>query len=272
MAYAKALTILFIMDMLPCAQSYFVVSDWNVLDFAAVVTGHREGVWLRASIESALKNAQFLEHNSSGTARVYVLLDNPDSITEKIASEFLSVVSLHKLQFGDISQVRNYAVNLIQEEYIAFLDGDDLWAYNWLFECHSFLLKSNHPRLEVLHSNINYQFGGEMIESMVVIEQISSADPRFNLFALSTGNYWSALCCAHKSIFLACPYVSSNYEVGYGFEDWTFNIQTFEKGFIHQVIPETAHFIRRKTAGSRVKHESSMKITHFPSKLWSGNH
>jgi glycosyltransferase involved in cell wall biosynthesis len=239
------------------------------LEIAAIVTGHQEGEWLKSSIGSAIENVRLIHKSSGDHARVYIFLDRPDLITEKVASEFYGRASVVKVNFGDISKVRNFAVNYVEEDYIAFLDGDDLWSNNWLFGCRNFLNRVAEPRSAVLHPEINYQFGGQSAESMVVLEQVSSTDSRFSIFALATGNYWSALCMAHREIFLSIPYRTSNYELGFGFEDWTFNIETMANKFEHLIVPQTAHFIRRKLHGSRVKHEISLNINHFPSQLWA---
>lgn len=238
----------------------------EVMDVALVITGHREGPWLKTAIESALRN----KLNISETANVYVFLDRPDETTIEAARSFGASVTIFEVEFGDICRVRNNAVSVLKEKYLAFLDGDDLWGDSWLSSCIAKVRSSPSGSDFILHPQLTYCFGSSGIESQVVMEHIDSESPEFNSFELISSNFWSALAFAPKSVFQRFPYISSSSKLALGFEDWTFNIQTLAAGIPHKVLPETVHFIRRKEKGSRVKEESSRGATFYPSDLWLG--
>ncbi len=234
------------------------------MSIAAVITAHAEGVWLTHAIESALRNSALLGVDT----KVYVILDNPDEPTLAAANAFGSAVTLMNVSFGDVCKVRNHAVSAISEEYIAFLDGDDLWGDSWLSACLSQLSKEREDDDWVFHPQLTYCFGTEGIESSIVMEHIDSESREFNPYSLVSSNLWSALAFAPRKLFARYPYVSSSLELGLGFEDWTFNIQTLSGGVRHKVLDKTIHFIRRKEKGSRGKEEAGRGATFLPSEYW----
>lgn len=234
------------------------------MSIAAVITAHAEGGWLTFAIESALRNISLLDTE----ARVYVLLDNPDQLTLQAASAYGDSITLLKVSFGDVCQVRNFAVNSVKEDFIAFLDGDDLWGDSWLSACLNQLRLEDESDNWVFHPKLTYCFGTNGVESSIVMEHIDSESKEFNPYSLVSSNLWSALAFAPKKIFSKFPYVSSSEELGIGFEDWTFNIQTLAGGVRHKVLEETIHFIRRKPQGSRGKEEAGRGATFLPSGYW----
>ena len=235
------------------------------MDIAAVITGHAEGDWLAKAMESARINGELLPKGVSFSIHVY--LDSADSLTLSRAREF-EKVQVVEVEFADICKVRNLAVEQISSDYIAFLDGDDLWCDDWLLRCIEFYKSQIESECMVLHPQLTYCFGTQGIESQIVMEHIDSKDDRFDPFNLVSSNYWSALAFAPRSLFQKFPYVSSSEFLGLGFEDWTFNIQTLSSGIRHAVVPETVHFIRRKDSGSRGAEENARKATFKPTFDW----
>lgn len=235
----------------------------------AVVVAHKEGEWLRSALRSAVQNVEAVRAtHPTVDSRIAILLDNADEATREVAFEFQSQVDVSEVSFGDLGMVRNYAVTKGEDStHFAFLDGDDLWSWNWLEGAVSRALKSNGDNF-VLHPQINYCFGTDGAESRVVSEHVSTSDPRYDPYALVAGNYWSALSFAPRNVYMRFPYVSRSINLSVGFEDWIFNIQTVAAGIEHLSIPGTAHFHRRKPHGSLAQEEKDRQATFFPSKYW----
>lgn len=235
----------------------------------AVVVGHREGEWLRSALRSALQNVEAVRvRYPSVDARVSVFLDNPDSLTRQVAFDFNSQVEISEVSFGDLGMVRNFAVTSGEDStHFAFLDGDDLWSWNWLEGAVSRAMDKNGDTF-VLHPQINYCFGTSGAESRVISEHVSTSDSRYDPYALVSGNYWSALSFAPRTVYKNFPYVSRSIELSIGFEDWIFNIQTIGAGIEHLSVPGTAHFHRRKPHGSLAQEEKDRQATFFPTRYW----
>jgi hypothetical protein len=57
-------------------------------------------------------------------------------------------------------------------------------------------------------------------------------------------NRWVSTSMARRKIYEQTPYLPT--EKGFGHEDYAFNMQTLAKGVMHEVVPETTLFYRRK--------------------------
>lgn len=240
------------------------------MDVALVITGHAEGDWLRSSILSAETNAKLLLDRHGISSKIYVFLDGADIETKSVAYSLSDICDVFEVAFLDLGLVRNYAASTCEEKFVAFLDGDDIWGFNWIAEAIGLILHKSMPDLFVLHPEVNYCFGTKAIQGQVVVGQISSDDPQFDPYALVSGNYWSALVLAPRSVFQLVPYKPRSMELRTGYEDWSFNIETLEKRIPHFVVPKTVHFIRRKPEGSLGMEENVRKATFSPSKYWLG--
>lgn len=234
-----------------------------------MITAHREGSYLAKAAASVQRNIEALLRVFDLEIEFLICLDNSDEVTKFLAAS-IDGAQIQTLDFGDVSQVRNFAVQLSQGKYVAFLDADDIWGDNWLISSYLRLTQLGYPENRVFHPQINYYFGEASTKhTSMVFEQISSQSPEFNPFILSTSNYWSALCLAPKKLFLRVPYKSSSEDLGVGFEDWTFNIDVLDRGYIHDVVPETVHFLRDKPRLSRRKMESGRARKFHPSQYWA---
>lgn len=210
------------------------------MSISAVMTAHREGALAGISLRSLLDAAAAAER--AGIAvEVLVVLDSASDATREAVGEVVNRGHrMLEVSFKDQGMVRNHAVEHSSGEYVAFLDGDDLWSENWLVESYQFCLAEGprtiaHPQLDwFFDTNNNLFFHADQ------------ADPAFNPHFLRAGNYWDALCMAPRAAYVEHPYSARDISRGFAYEDWHWNLETYAAGYIHRVVPETIHFKRRR--------------------------
>ena len=213
--------------------------------FTVVVNAHREGTYLAAALRSAMTAAQPLL--SQGVpVELLVVMDRPDQITSVVAQKILKKCSMPKrilrLNVGDLGLARNAAVKAARFPWIAFLDGDDLWAANWLTAARSILQGADNPDCLILHPRYTFYF--ELEHGVLHIpDQSELSHPLAQLVA---DNFWNSLCIAHDTVFKACPYNPKRLVQGLGYEDWSWNRHTVLAGFEHRGVDGTCHYKRQR--------------------------
>jgi glycosyltransferase involved in cell wall biosynthesis len=199
---------------------------------------------------------------------ILLILDEADDETKNQALHFLDSVRVLECNFGDPSLARNYGVSKSENEYIAFLDGDDIWGSDWIVKA----LKTNNERIGeqvLVHPEFNYYFSDLTGSGRnLMIRQISSLSSDFDVDVLASQNFWTVMSLGHRNIYESHPFVSNNLTKGLGYEDWTFNIETLSSGIPHLVSEGTIHFIREKSTNSVSASHSKDFSTFIPSDLW----
>jgi len=156
---------------------------------------------------------------------VHAILDRSDSRTKDIVyRELQGFGQVHYADFGDLASSRNFGVEQSDADYIAFIDGDDLWSRRWLVD--SYLMATADSRSLVLHPEFNIYFGAA---SSHVFQHVDMEDRDFEPALMLRKNYWTAL----------------RLETGFGYEDWTWNYETVNAGLVHKIVPGSSHFIRK---------------------------
>ena len=117
------------------------MSSATNLNVEVVLTAHAEGAMAAVSYNSLLQASEFAESRGIEVHKT-VVLDKPDEQTRAIFEGLDNATRIIETDFGDQGLVRNAAAESSQSDLIAFLDGDDLWGENWIYEAHTFL--SNH--------------------------------------------------------------------------------------------------------------------------------
>lgn len=209
----------------------------------AVVNCHDEGRLAWRAFRSAWEALARLPDGE-----LLLVLDAPDRATRACARDFARAhegdaghrVRSLTVDHRDLGLARNAACAAAHGRYVAFLDADDLWGPSWLERALTYL--EGLPAASVAHQQINVSFGDELRWW----EHVDSRSARFDPSVFMITNHWSALACAHRSVFAAHPYRASG--GGFGFEDWEFNTRTLGAGIPHVVVPETSCFIRRSRA------------------------
>ncbi len=211
-----------------------------MMDISAIINLHGEGDMAASSLES-LYRATDVAGKQGVSVELIAALDRPDEATLKAvracARPGLRILQLDK---GDLGASRNAAVSTAAGEWVAFLDGDDLWDRQWLAE--AFRAASADPRDVIWHPEVNVYFG----ETPSLLVHMDMEDEAFDLAALAAGNYWTALCFTRRRILERTPYPETDLNKRVGFEDWGWNIAAIAAGNLHKVVKGTGHAIRTR--------------------------
>lgn len=178
-------------------------------------------------------------------------MDRPDTATREAVNSALETlhqykVYTHEWTHADLALSRNKSIDQCQGTFVALLDGDDLWAPNWLNKSIQYA-RTSPDTPQILHPQYNVYFGRG---NQYIFEHIDSSSRSFSADYARHANCWTALSFAKRSHYLEYPYRSNQIDKGFGYEDWTWNVQLLEAGFRHVVIYDTAHFIRQNNFGS----------------------
>ncbi len=230
------------------------------MDITAILTCHREGLLLGPSLASfreAIEEACAV----GATVEALVVVDRGDALTRRIAQGSTSFgCCLVETDCGDPGQTRNAAVNRARGKYVAFLDGDDLWSYNWLEKAWHFSI--NETAHVICHSEANVVFGS----AKQMWFHADSKAPGFRPDYLRIGNYWDAMCFAERQTLLSYPFRENNLADGFGHEDWHWNNVTLCAGIHHRPVPGTLHFKRRRK-GSQMEKCDERDVVSYPTEL-----
>lgn len=230
-------------------------------DVTAAVVFHAEGLLAAASITSFTRCCDVASANGIKVTRL-AFLDRADDLTRTIVeAEGAAFDRVESVDFGDLGATRNSAVGLMDSTYAAFFDGDDLWGDKWLLRAHGYA-EATRDRDVVFHPRFVYRFSpaDHRIQSQTAVPPVGAIshfyvqhdsreagfDPRSLVFC----NPWSANAFAMRSIYERYPYQRIDRTAGFGFEDWTWNLETLVHGVAHGIVPETVHCIRTNREGS----------------------
>jgi len=231
------------------------------IDITCILTTHGEGLMIGQSYRSMMEAVAYAEQNDL-KCEVLIAMDNPTEATSVFVSALAEEheLRLETFNFADQGLVRNEMVALANGKYVAFLDGDDFWSFNWLAEAYQLARVSP---LYIVHPEFNSFFGG----SKNLLVKVDQRDHNYNQEFLLSANYWDALCFALKDIYLSCPYNVRDVRGGYAYEDWVWNCETIQQGYVHVVAKDTVHFKRRR-AGSQTMEASAKKVLGKRTKLF----
>lgn len=226
----------------------------------AVVNLHREGKDAVPSLVSAWRAVEYAR--ASGTeATLTLVLDDPDDTTADLADYWHRRYGCHLTftEVRDLGLARNHASNHIDVEWLAFLDGDDLWGRDWLARAHAVATTTN--ATTVLHPALNIIFG----DHHSLLHHIDSTDPAFRWSRFHLHNAWTALSFVSRELVIELPYPQNDLANGFGFEDWSWNMAVLDHGGQHRVVPDTCHFIRRLDGTSLLSRSQRALRTIYPS-------
>lgn len=225
---------------------------------SAVVTFHRERELVVPTLY-AIERMRLHAEAHDLRVELVMTLDGDDGQTEQAIRTHPILREgdvLHKVRLFDLSLCRNYAVQHACGEFIATLDGDDLFSENWLSAAVQTI--RSHGPATITHPQWMIAFG----TWHAYWEQIDQTDRRFLPETLMSLNHWNACSVARREIFIEHPYVYARAgETGFGFEDWHWNCETIAHGCVHRVAPQTFRLERRKAEGSlNVAHQQNAAI------------
>ena len=233
------------------------------VDISVVVTVHHEGRLAHRTMRSVSRSAEYARQKGM-SVEVIVVMDSPDQATKEYFGGYgSSDVVVKDVAFGDPGLARNHGVMTASGEYVAFVDGDNLIAGDWLYRAVEYLRRQDCDL--VAHPEYHIVFEGEAF----IWLQVSSSSAECYVDDLLEFNHWDTVGVAKKEIYAKYPFESTAVDSGFGFEDWHFNCQTLADGIEHHVVPNTAHFRRIRGAGSRTDLDNGLHRVIRPTKLFN---
>lgn len=223
-----------------------------MVDITASIIFHSENEYAIPAINS------FLDMVTVGRAKginieCFALLDKPNELTKNIIQENAEKFDdIHEFEFGDLGLSRNRGIELSSGKYLAFFDGDDLWGEDWIAAAFKKAIAEKnatrcifHPHtvLYFFEQDFDRQNAPDNVQSFIC-RHGGSRDANFRFRNLLFENTWTANVFCHRKIHEKWPYRAVDKSLGYGVEDWTWNIETVSAGITHVVVPETIHFVR----------------------------
>lgn len=232
------------------------------IDISAILVGHTEGWMLYPAMNSMLRAIQQAESHHLSVEMI-IVLDRSDNITKEFAkANCPPSARVLCIDEGDLAEARNHAISVAAGDYIAFLDGDDLWSGNWLTSAFQSCEGSDQPL--ICHPEVNIFFGADNF----LLFRLGMDEVGYDISFLNYANSWSALSFSRSDIYKAVPYLAADMQNGFGYEDWNWNCETVNAGFIHSIVKGTTHFYRRKTAESLERKTQEFNCLMTPSDLF----
>jgi len=211
------------------------------MNITCVVNGHREGHIIFPTIKCVQRAIDYATVCGI-SCELLVILDNPDSETIEVAENALgSGESIRIVEFADLAWARNYAAEIAAGEFTTYVDADDMWCKTWLVDSYIKSKKAKSP--SVLHPEFSVYFGDRFNH---VMHHLDMNDADFEFESIYRQNYWTALTFSATDVFRKFPYKKNLLESGFGYEDWTWNVETIQAGIVHSVVRGSSHFIRRQ--------------------------
>lgn len=219
----------------------------DAVDVSLILTLHREGLVVAPTVKSLKAAEAHFKAAHNRTTETIVVADRADALTVSVAREaFGGDVKIIETDEGDPGMTRNRGIEAASGTCASFLDGDDLWSYNWLTE--AWTAWSERPDA-VWHSACNVVFG----EQESLWWHRDSEDPSFDANYLLWANYWDAMSFASTELFRKYPFRKNDLALGFGHEDWHWNCLTFDADIAHKPVLNTAHYKRRRVQSQMSK-------------------
>ena len=240
-----------------------------MFDITVIIIFHKEGNLCIPAL-SSMKDMIDRARDKGLRIEARAVLDKPDAITKSMVYDrgaFLDHID--EVDVGDLGLARNIGTQNASGQFLAFLDGDDLWGDEWLTLAHQEATQPNAPIIGVWHPSTLYYFSTKDYNNHSLtanpkaglegfyFNHFSSQDDAFNKNTLFLNNVWSANFFAHREVYLNNPYKPVMRDSGFGIEDWSWNLETVWKNIPHLVVRNTVHIIRLKEFGSLGKQNTA---------------
>lgn len=231
---------------------------------ACVVTFHSEGYLAHKTLLSINQCRRFYEKETQKRCQIVAVIDNGTKLTQAVVRgfrEFTESDFVIETNFGDPSSARNFGIKSATSQYIAIMDGDDLYSVSYLKVMADVCFRSEnqivHPAYIVNFGQVNYCW------------KVASSEFDYSLegYEFFERNLYPSCVLAQKETFERNPYVPL--KPGFGLEDWLWNANALAMGFKHVVAEQAVLYYRRKSSGSRNAYDEKNNVITFPQKLFS---
>ena len=210
---------------------------------SSIITCHDEGKLVIAALNSVLENIKKVDFEHY---EILIGLDNPNVKTQKALNNYIcdsKIINKYIFNFNDVGLMRQNLLKLSKYEHVSFLDADDLWGDNWLFEASKFSAKNPNA---VLHPDLTIFFDKEI---KYVRKNPDSTSRKFKKELLIFENVWTSSYITPRWVMEKFPMKSGNTSdesSPYAYEDWSWFRETLAEGVDHRVVKKTAHFHKIK--------------------------
>lgn len=227
-------------------------------EIAVVVTAHAEGRILVPTLR-CVAAASSRARESGLRVEVVVVLDRADAETQRIVDihleqELGAHASVRRITVdnGDLGMSRNDGIAATDAPFVTVLDGDNLISQDWLVS--GMRVLAEHGPDAVAHPELIVSFGGR--RTLWRLE--ASNDPQFRPELLATVNPWDACAMASREVFEQVPYLRLRPGEGYGPEDWSWNLETLERGMRHIIVARSVMFYRVRSGSLLAAHRDNL--------------
>lgn len=173
-----------------------------------LLTAHKEKALLIPTFKSIVRAIKKIEENNI-QSKILIILDSSDLQTLKIAKKLHSknqkISEIHEVNFGCPALSRNYGIDLIQSEYLAIQDGDDLVSENWYLNAIEIIKNEKNKNL-IIHPEWNVTFESEKI---IMKHPCMVTDKKLYLGNMIYENYWTALSISRSENYKKIKYRSN---------------------------------------------------------------
>ena len=252
-----------------------------MFDLTATIIFHREGALALPAL-SSMRELVFTAREAGIRVEAQAILDNADDLTRRLVSARGAWLdNVEEVSFGDLGLSRNKGAASAQGEFLAFLDGDDLWGADWLRLAYATATAPGAPTVAIWHPECLFAFSADDFDRHSTRSRPHHDARSFYFFhrpgvdsfatlnTLFLENFWSANVFARRSLHLRHPYKAADRACGFGIEDWSWNMETVWEGIPHRVVPDTVHLIRLKESGSlNQKNVAEGLLPHLPEDAW----
>lgn len=238
--------------------------DSSFYSIACVVTFHSEGYLAHKTLLSINQCRHFYEKETQKRCQIVAVIDNGTDLTQAVVKGFKGFTEsdfIIETNFGDPSSARNFGVKSATSQFIAIMDGDDLYSVSYLKAMANVCFRSEnriaHPAYIVNFGQVNYCW------------KVASNEFDYSLdgYEFFERNLYASCVLASKETFELNPYVPS--KAGFGLEDWLWNANALAKGFKHVVADQAVLYYRRKSTESRNAYDEKHNLIAFPQELYS---